>query len=120
MTLYGGYGAGSDGGANRQAAQASSEAASAKREVAELQDQLARMKLVCAAVWEILRERAKLTEDDLAIKVAEIDARDGVADGKLTRAVRKCAQCERTVSAKQTKCMYCGTVQPVTSVFEGI
>lgn len=118
---YGDLGGLSGGGTtNRQAAEAVNEAAAAKREVAELQDQLARLKFVCAAVWEIVRERTKLTEDDLAIKVAEIDARDGIADGRLTRPTRKCVQCGRTVSSKQTKCMYCGLVQPVASVFEGI
>ena len=45
---------------------------------------------------------------------------NGVADGQLSRGVRKCVQCQRTVPAKQNKCMYCGTVQPISSVFEGI
>ena len=50
----------------------------------------------------------------------EIDARDGVADGQLTRTVRKCVQCQRTVPHRQFKCMYCGTVQLAGNVFEGI
>jgi hypothetical protein len=119
MTMYGGY-TGGDGAARQQAASASSEAASAKRDVAELERELGRLKLVCAAVWELLKERGKLTEDDLAAKVAELDAKDGVADGQLTRSVRKCVKCQRTVPAKQSKCMYCGLEQPLTSVFEGI
>ncbi len=109
-----------DSAARQQAAAASSDAASAKREVVELERDLGHLKLVCAAVWELVKERAKLTEDDLVTKVAELDARDGVADGQLTRGVRQCVQCQRTVPSKQQKCMYCGTVQPVGSVFEGI
>ena len=119
MPIYGGIG-GSDGTAGRQAAAASSEAAAASREVTQLRDEVARLKLVCAAVWELLKERGKLTEDDLVTRVAILDARDGVADGKLTRPIRTCVQCGRTVAAKHTKCLYCGIVQPAGSVFEGI
>jgi len=111
---------GDSSGARQQAAAASSDAASAKRDVADLERDLGHLKLVCAAVWELVKEKSRLTEDDLVAKVAELDAKDGVADGMLTRGVRKCVQCQRTVPTKQNKCMYCGTVQPVGSVFEGM
>ena len=113
------YGSGSGNDATRQqAASATTDAASAKRDVAELERDLGRLKLVCAALWELLKDRAKLTEDDLINKVAEVDARDGVADGQLSRTVRKCVQCQRTVPHRQFKCMYCGTEQPVQSIFD--
>jgi hypothetical protein len=41
--------------------------------------------LVCAAMWELIREKTNLTEEDLINRVAMLDARDGVADGRLTR-----------------------------------
>jgi hypothetical protein len=119
MTLYGGI-PGDTSAARQQAAAASNDAASAKRDVSDLQREVGRLKLVCAAVWELLKERGSLTEDDLVAKVAELDAKDGIIDGQFSRAVRKCVQCQRTVAAKQTKCMYCGTDQPVSSVFEGL
>jgi len=111
---------GSGSAANRQAAAASTEAAAAKREVGELQDQLDRMKLVCAAVWEIVKEKHSLTEDDLIAKVAVLDAKDGVADGKYSRTAKKCVKCNRTVTDKQSKCMYCGAIQPFDSLFKTI
>src|SRR4051812_48494828 len=92
--------------ATRRSAEASHDAAAAKRDVRDLEDQVGRLKLACAAMWELLKERAKLTEDDLATRMAILDAKDGVADGKLTRGVRKCTQCGRTVAAKLNKCMY--------------
>jgi len=119
MSMYGGM-PGGDSGARSQAAAASSDAASAKRDVSELEHELARMRLACAAVWELVREKTGLTEDDLIAKIAVIDARDGVADGKLTRSVRKCTKCGRTMPAKQNKCMYCGTLRAVESVFESL
>jgi hypothetical protein len=114
------YGSSSDGAASRAAAEASSEAASAKRGVGELEDEIARLKLVCAAAWELLKEHAKLTEEDLIAKVAVLDAKDGVADGKLTRGIRVCTKCGRTVAARNIRCLYCGTVQVAATVFEGI
>jgi len=119
MTMYGGY-SNNNYAARDEAAAASSEAASAKRDVASLERELAKLKLVCAAVWELVKTRTNLTEDDLAAMVAELDAKDGVADGQLTRSVRKCVSCDRTVPSKQNKCMYCGTIQPIDSIFEGI
>jgi hypothetical protein len=109
-----------DGGARRQAAAASSDAASAKRSVSELEHELARLKLVCAAVWELVKDKTGLTEDDLVAKAAILDAKDGVADGELTRGIRKCIRCSRTVPARQNKCMYCKTTQPLSSVFEDL
>jgi hypothetical protein len=119
MTIYG-AGGGGYRDANRQAAEASNEASAAKLEATELRDQLARMKLACAAVWELLKEKTGLTEDDLATRMAILDAKDGVADGKLTRSIRKCVKCGRTVPAKQNKCMYCSETQPADSIFEGL
>ena len=119
MTFYSGN-SNSAGAANRQAAAASTEAASAKRDVAYLEDQLERMKLVCAAVWEIVKEKHNLTEDDLIAKIAQLDAKDGIADGKFSRAPRKCIKCNRTVNDNQRTCIYCGAVQPFESVFQSI
>ena len=119
MTMYDGY-PGENYAARQHAAEAASDAASAKREVASLERDLARLKLVCAAVWELVKTRTNLTEDDLAAMVAQLDAKDGVADGQMTRGIRKCVQCDRTLPSKQNKCLYCGTVQPITRICESI
>src|SRR4051794_29200157 len=99
------YGTSGDPAARQQAASGSSDAASAKRDVHDLERDIGKLKLVCAALWELVKEKAALTEDDLVAKIAELDARDGIADGQLGRGVRKCVQCQRTVPAKQHKCM---------------
>ncbi|MGN6367649.1 MAG: hypothetical protein ACTHN5_05260 [Phycisphaerae bacterium] len=119
MSYYTG-GSNSASAASREASAAANEAAAAKRDVAYLEDQLERMKLVCAAVWELVKEKHNLAEDDLVAKVAQLDAKDGVADGKFSRAPRKCVKCNRTVKDNQRACMYCGAVQPFESVFQSI
>ena len=66
------------------------------------------LSLVCSAMWELLREKNGLTEEDLMAKVREVDLRDGVADGKVTKQVLKCVKCGRTMSPRHKKCLYCG------------
>ena len=71
-------------------------------------------------MWELLSEKTGITEHDLVTRIAEIDARDGVADGKMTYAPVKCPQCQRTIFPRQQKCLYCGTARPVDNVFKSI
>ncbi|MBN1555999.1 MAG: zinc-ribbon domain-containing protein [Phycisphaerae bacterium] len=73
-----------------------------------LEDRLDKLLLVCSALWELLRDRTDLTEDDLLAKVQEVDLRDGQADGKITRTVKKCPKCGRTMSPRHKQCLYCG------------
>jgi len=121
MAIFGGKNS-IDENARGQAASAASEAASAKREIMDVDNSLSRMTLICAALWELVKEHTNLTETDLLNKIAEIDAKDGVMDGKFTATARHCIKCQRVVQIKQTACMYCGTVQPIetASVFETI
>ncbi len=107
-------------GAVQSAAAAENKARSAQEEVARLREQADKLTLVCAAMWELLRDKTGLTEEDLAERVAIVDARDGVADGKMSHTVRPCAKCGRPVAARHRKCLYCGTEQPMTGVFDGL
>jgi hypothetical protein len=87
---------------------------------AELAERIDQLLLINAAMWELLSEKAGLTEADLVARIAEIDARDGVADGKLTYAPIQCPKCQRTIFPKHQKCLYCGEPRPVESVFKSI
>jgi len=89
-------------------------------DAAEAQERMDQLLLVCAAMWELLAEKTGLTEGDLVARIAEIDARDGVADGKMTYMPVKCPQCQRTIFPKQQKCLYCGAGRPVENVFKTI
>jgi len=64
--------------------------------------------LVCQALWEILRDKTSLTEDQLEEKIMEIDLRDGKKDGKMGRAVGNCPKCQKPLSQRHAKCLYCG------------
>ena len=62
------------------------------------------------AMWELLKDKAGLTDADLDAKVQEIDMRDGRLDGQdLTQTVLlTCRQCGRTILSGQSQCSWCG------------
>jgi len=105
---------------DRAATRASGAAAArdAQQEVRHLEGRLDRLTLVCMALWELLKERGELTEEDLATKVREIDLRDGVADGKVTKQIKHCPKCDRVMSPRHQACMYCGAVDLHVTPFD--
>jgi len=119
MFGYAASGAGSGASAS-QAARASSTAGAAKRDVTHLEDRLERLSLVCMAMWSLLQDKTKLTEADLLERVKMIDLMDGVEDGKATRTVQKCRACNRVMSPRHRKCLYCGEKKLAQSAFDAI
>ncbi len=99
----------SEAGANR-----------AERAVISLEERIDKLLLVNMAVWELLKERTSLTEEDLLAKVQEVDLRDGVADGKVTKLVKKCHKCSRTMSPKHRKCLYCGAEELQNEAYDNV
>ncbi len=102
--------------ASTDAARAEAVARSTQKELRVLHENLARTMLICEALWELLRERGKMTDEDLHKKLYEIDMRDGELDGKNQRKAQECPQCGRRVSRRHASCIYCGQVID-TSVF---
>ncbi len=80
---------------------------SANATVAQLESRVDQLVLLNHALWELIAESAELTQQDLADKVKEIDLRDGVEDGKV-RQIQKCPDCDRTMSRRHARCLYCG------------
>lgn len=107
------------GSAYVAADQAAAVARQAEERARDSNERLDQLRLVCAAMWELLRERTNLTDDDLVTRVAEIDARDGTADGKITQSPKKCPGCQRTLLGKHRRCLYCGAAVPL-DLFSGI
>jgi len=103
------------GSAQRAAGNASSEARRAARTAEESKGRLAdltsrcdKLALSCQALWELLRERLDLTEQELLDRVQEIDLRDGKADGRMATHVAECPACQRPVNSRRKTCLYCG------------
>lgn len=85
--------------------QAAAQTASALR---DLEFEVARQKLLMQAMWELIRDRARLTDADLEAKAQEIDLRDGVQDGRITDGPLRCPSCGRVSNSKHWRCLYCG------------
>jgi hypothetical protein len=83
---------------------------------AGLDDKLEHLLLVSEAMWELLSERAGVTEAELAAKILEIDARDGKVDGKHgvseDAPLVHCASCQAVVPRGMLKCQFCGADVP--------
>lgn len=94
--------AASDAGAARQSAR------DASLRVRELETSLHRTLLVCEALWSLVRERLNLTDDELRQRIEEIDLSDGIRDGKVKRPPHTCPKCNRPVSRRFARCIYCG------------
>jgi hypothetical protein len=57
---------------------------SAEARMRDLESEVARLTLVLEALIEKMLEDGSAVREDLAARIAEIDLRDGVADGKIT------------------------------------
>ena len=106
--------------ARGSAARAQSAASSAGRDVRALEDRLERLSLVTMAMWSLLQDKTRLTEEDLLERVRTLDLMDGNPDGKATVTVSKCRKCDRTMAPRHRKCIYCGAARPVGSAFDTI
>jgi hypothetical protein len=74
-----------------------------------LQLKMARLTLLSEALWLILKEKHGMTDEELMAKIEEIDARDGVRDGRAAKEQpRLCPQCNRVLTKASPKCLYCG------------
>ncbi len=101
-----------------EASQAKRKAETAADSVRELQSKVERLSMICQAMWELLRKKAKLTDEDIIKQMQVIDLRDGVADGKMTRQTLVCPECGRNVSSRREQCLYCGTWLVKDNLFE--
>jgi hypothetical protein len=85
-----------------------------------LEDRLERLALICMGMWSLLQSTTDLTEEDLVERVREIDLMDGVVDGKITHQVCRCGRCDRPMSSRHTRCIYCGSEQLVACAFDSV
>jgi hypothetical protein len=80
----------------------------ARLQVKLLQAQCDKLSIICEALWTLLREKLDLNDEELIQRVTEIDLSDGVLDGKVRRTPKQCVSCDRTLSPRFPKCIYCG------------
>ena len=94
--------------ARKQAGAAMKKAADVSSEVMRLQNRLDRLHLITQALWELLREKLALTDEQLTRLIEEIDSRDGVKNAKVAIKPVTCPDCKRPASVRTDMCIYCG------------
>jgi hypothetical protein len=84
--------------------------------VSEVDRRVEELQISCAAMWEILRDRFGMTDEQLVDKINEIDLRDGQKDGKMQPQNQDCPSCGKHLLIRQRDvCSWCGhrlTEQP--------
>lgn len=89
----------------------------AHKELQSLRRRTDFLSVACQAMWELLCEKAHLTDADIQAKIREVDLRDGNPDGKISGAMEHCPACGQTTNNVRKSCLYCGAELAGGSVF---
>lgn len=85
------------------------DAKSAHKEIAQLQEKIDALSLLCRALFEELQIVSGITESQLRQRMAEIDLRDGKLDGKYDpKAIETCSECGHKIKNNRSNCFWCG------------
>ncbi len=95
---------------SQEASSAGRRARDAGQSAANVTEQLERLTLICAAMWELLRESSSVTDEDLLAKIREVDLRDGRLDGQRSLDPLVCPECRRANNRRRISCLYCQAV----------
>jgi len=106
--------------ARSSADRSSHQAERASDSVRLLEERVNKLALVNMALWTLLKENTNLTDEDLNQRVQDIDLSDGKLDGKVRGGVSDCPQCERTLSQKHNRCLYCGFEPEGKNAFDAV
>ena len=98
---------------NRQeVARASSKAGRAESKIDQLRKETDRkiehLTLLCQSMWELLQEQTGLTDQQLRVKMADVDTRDGRANGKIDPSTFHCPSCEAVCNSTRQRCLIFG------------
>jgi hypothetical protein len=104
--------------AKSNASRAEQKAISVKGEIQRVSARIDSLALTCQAMWELIRERTNLSDEDIEARMQEIDLRDGREDGRMHTPVFECSECGRKVSSRHQRCLYCGAEFDPNHLFE--
>lgn len=87
--------------------------------VSDLSLQLQKVALVNQALYEILKEKVGISDEELRRKVQEIDRRDGQEDLRASPKPVRCPKCSSTLTVGALSCQVCGVTVAPKYPFEG-
>ena len=88
----------------------------------ELEQRYERLKLVTAALWQVLKAHNGLADEDLKRYIAKVDLADGKLDGRMDRkgSAMDCSHCGRRILKSTLICPWCGQRAERGNAFEGM
>ncbi len=97
--------------ASSSAASARASAQSASHGVDRLEQRQAAMELAMETLIRAVIRKGLMTEEEFFKLAREIDAEDGVVDGRrdLNKLRKMCPQCRKASPSERPRCMWCGT-----------
>jgi hypothetical protein len=104
--------------AQKEAQKASEKAIDLSSNADSLKRRLDVMALANQALFEILQSRLGISEEEVILRMAEIDMRDGKKDGRMNPRVVSCIKCGRKVSTARLRCMFCNETVTEGHIFE--
>lgn len=107
-------------GAEASAEQAAHKAERIAQNIEEMEERIDKLALVNYALWSLLEERLGVTEDELVARVQDLDLKDGKLDGRVQGGVINCPDCQRPLSQRHRKCLYCGFELQSGNAFGGV
>lgn len=78
------------------------------QEQAKLIDIINNLLIKNQTMWELLKEKTGLTDDDFMEKLKDIDMRDGYLNGKINTSLLNCSKCGKINNSTRDNCIYCG------------
>jgi hypothetical protein len=94
--------------------------AQAEAKVVTLEQRYERLRLTTMAMWELMKRKLEVTDQDLAGEMQALIAEAG-GRGRNVRGLRltMCPSCHRNVLSSAMTCVYCGAKLAVTASFGG-
>ncbi len=74
----------------------------------QIETELDRLCVLNQALWELIRERLNLRDEDLARFVEAIEERQGASGRKRGDRPLRCPSCSRVSNSRYQRCLYCG------------
>lgn len=103
--------------ATRKADAAVEKATDVKTTLHELSRRIEAIALANQAMFELLRERTGITDNEILERMQVIDLRDGTRDGRMGGKPVACPSCSRVTNTVRRICVYCGTPLPGAHLF---
>ena len=81
----------------------------AESAVMTVESRLDHLESACAGLWALLKTKHGYSDEELVAAIQEVDARDGVMDGKIGRVSQNCPHCQRKLLTRDSpKWSWCG------------